>query len=275
MSEFTSPAQPDLPASGAEHYENLAPSLWNPLGSALVSAADLLPGETVVDACAGAGSSALPAAQEVGASGRVVAIDLSEGLIERTREKALTLGLTNLECVVDDVAAYTPEQPVDAVLMGLGIFLLPDPQGVMSHIRGYVRPGGRFTLSTWAQPGLEPLLEPLLAAVHRHNPVISSSPRPDAFARLERASKPEELRSDLLEAGFSSVETGEIHLRISMDEALLWDFVLGTSLRRLLSASDPEINRRIRADFAEQSLTHGFLEFAATVDLHTAYAPEA
>jgi ubiquinone/menaquinone biosynthesis C-methylase UbiE len=252
-------------------YENLAPSIWNPLGNALVSAADLLRGEKVVDACAGAGACALPAAQEVGADGRVIAVDLSHSLMECAQDKASLLGLKNVEFVHADILEYTPDEPVDAVLMGMGIFLLRDPFAAMSHIRSYLAPGGRFALSTWARPGVEKLLEPYYLAASRHNPAVSAAPRPNEYVRVEHASDPEETRRDLLAAGYASVETGEINLKISMDEALLWDFVRGTALRKLLSPTDDDINSRIRADFAAEALQNGLLEFAATVDLHVAH----
>ena len=36
---------------GAEHFERFAPALWNTMGNAVVAAADLHIGQSVLDAC--------------------------------------------------------------------------------------------------------------------------------------------------------------------------------------------------------------------------------
>jgi ubiquinone/menaquinone biosynthesis C-methylase UbiE len=51
--------------------------LWDPLGEAYVDLVAPAPGDRVLDACCGAGASAIPAARAVGASGTVDAVDLT------------------------------------------------------------------------------------------------------------------------------------------------------------------------------------------------------
>ncbi|MCB4207787.1 class I SAM-dependent methyltransferase [Arthrobacter sp. UM1] len=255
---------------GSRHYENLAPSIWNPVGSTLAAAADLVPGERVLDLCSGTGSSALPAAQEVGPEGRVVAVDRSPHLLAIAREKARTLGLGNLETVAADIRGYEPDETPDAALLGLAVFLFEDPVQALSGIRGMLGDESRLVLSTWSKPGLEPVLEPFLKAAKRHNPGLSELDRPRAFRRIEHASDPAQMREDLNAAGFSRVDSSEISFRFGLDGDLLWDFVLGTDLRSMLSPADSAVNARIRSDYAEQILTDDVVNFTGTIDLHVA-----
>lgn len=258
------------PAEQAMSYEHLSPSIWNPVGNALVSAADLLTGESVVDLFAGAGASAVPAAQEVRASGHVTAVDLAPEPLALAAEKAATLGLHNLTTAVEDARTFVPTERPDAVLLGFGIFLVSDPVGLLSRVRGYLSDEGRLALSTWSSPGLAPLLEPFFEAAKRHNPALSSIVRPAAFDRIARASDPCQMADDLRAAGFGAVESGQIQLHVSFDELLLWDFVQGTGLRTLLSPTDAAVNGRIREDYMEAVLDHEMLDFMGTVDIHVA-----
>ncbi|GAA1352392.1 class I SAM-dependent methyltransferase [Falsarthrobacter nasiphocae] len=262
--------RPPYGSSGAESFESLAPSVWNPLGSALTSAADLVPGEQVLDLFAGTGGVSLPAAQEVGPEGTVTAVDPSAALLALAAEKARTLNLRNLHTVHADAASFEPETAPDAVLLGLAMTRVADLTGFLGGIRGCLAPGGRLALSTWSGPELRGLLTPLLTVAQRHNRALEQGPLPGAFERLERFDTPLRLREDLSEAGFGEIESGEIHLKMSLDRELLWDLVLGTSLRRVLTTDDAEANRRIRSEYLDAVLAPGFADFSATAEVHVA-----
>jgi ubiquinone/menaquinone biosynthesis C-methylase UbiE len=68
-------------SAGAEEFHRWSPLLWDPVGQATAQAAFPTPGERVLDACCGAGASALPAARAVGPDGRVDAVDLARSLL--------------------------------------------------------------------------------------------------------------------------------------------------------------------------------------------------
>lgn len=57
----------------------------------------LRPGETVIDVGCGAGFDALQAARQVGSGGRVVAVDTTPAMLEKTRAGAAELRLTNVD----------------------------------------------------------------------------------------------------------------------------------------------------------------------------------
>ena len=65
----------------ADHYDHAANAFWQRAGRRTIERLRLAPGARVVDLCCGTGASALPAAQAVGPSGRVVAVDLAAELV--------------------------------------------------------------------------------------------------------------------------------------------------------------------------------------------------
>jgi ubiquinone/menaquinone biosynthesis C-methylase UbiE len=63
----------------------------------IVGCIAITPGMTVLDAGCGPGRLTIPLAEQVGPGGRVVALDLQEGMLARVREKAEAKGLNNIE----------------------------------------------------------------------------------------------------------------------------------------------------------------------------------
>ena len=74
--------------AAAEFFDDPALGFWDRFGRATVDRLDLHPGDVVLDACAGSGASAIPAAVRVGPHGRVVAVDLADNFLALGRIKA-------------------------------------------------------------------------------------------------------------------------------------------------------------------------------------------
>ena len=127
-----------LPAATVESFAGTG----NPL-----SMGALQPGETVLDIGAGAGLDTLLAARQVGPTGRVIAVDMTESMLGRTRDGARALRLDN----VDARLGYAEELPVaDAsidVVISNGVFnLAPDKVRVLEEVRRVLRPGGHIQI---------------------------------------------------------------------------------------------------------------------------------
>lgn len=149
-----------------------------------------------MDACCGTGASALPAAQLVGVSGRVIGVDLAEPALALAlaRTKARSRSLRNVDFQAVDVEnTGLPSGSFDAVVCVFGVFFLPDMAGAVAEMWRLVRPGGVLAITVWGSGWLEPATTGFWAAVEVERPDLVGGFRPwtrvtdpDALSELLR-----------------------------------------------------------------------------------------
>jgi arsenite methyltransferase len=108
---------------------------------------ELVAGEKVVDIGSGGGIDSLIAARMVGATGKVVGIDMTPAMLEKARTAAAESGIDNVEFR----EAYMEELPVpdgwaDVVISNGVLNLTPDKQKMLSEMFRVLRPGGRLQI---------------------------------------------------------------------------------------------------------------------------------
>lgn len=109
---------------------------------------DPAPGESVLDLGSGAGFDALQAAAMVGPAGKVIGVDMTPAMLDKSRENASLLGLTNAEFR----EGYLEELPVedasiDLIISNGVLNLCPDKAAVLAEAFRVLKPGGRMQLS--------------------------------------------------------------------------------------------------------------------------------
>ncbi len=100
------------------------------------------PGMSVVDVGCGPGDVTLLVRELVGPTGSVTGVDSSPEALARARSRAEAAGLRNVRHEVGDLASWSPEGPVDAVVGRLILIHMPDPAAALARMAGMVRPGG-------------------------------------------------------------------------------------------------------------------------------------
>jgi arsenite methyltransferase len=164
------------------------------------------PGETVLDLGSGAGIDCFLAAREVGASGRVIGVDMTPEMLERARQNAARGGFANVEFREGRLEALPIEgASVDAITSNCVINLVPDKAPVFREAARVLKPGGRMVISDIVLDGRLP--EAIEKDVFAYVGCVSGAMLREEYFGLLRA------------AGFEVEVLKDIDYLASMEEA--------------------------------------------------------
>jgi ubiquinone/menaquinone biosynthesis C-methylase UbiE len=134
----------------APHYEQAWSEALSPATAAVLGAARLQPGERVLDVACGSGVLTRAAWQAVEpGGGEVVGTDLSEQMLATAAERSPRCRFVRADA--QEVDACLPAGHFDAVLCGLGLMYMPDPEAALAAMVRRLRPGGRLVASVWGE----------------------------------------------------------------------------------------------------------------------------
>jgi ubiquinone/menaquinone biosynthesis C-methylase UbiE len=229
--------------AAADHYDEPPLSFWDRFGRRTVERAGLSPGEAVLDACCGTGASALPAAEIVGQSGRVLAVDLAENQLARGRRKAAQRGLSNIEFRCADIEHLDPaEGPFDAVICVFGIFFLPDMVASLERLGRLVKPGAAIAATTWGPDLFEPANTVFWDSVRAFRPDLYKS-----FNPWDQIDTPDKLRDLFARAGLAGPEChSEPGTHAIAQPEDWWTIAMGSGYRGTIDQLTPEAAASVR-----------------------------
>lgn len=147
-----------------------------PVSQLLFEAADVQPGERVVDVGCGTGPTTRRAAELVGATGSVTGLDVSAEMLAAARDATPGGGIDWVEA--DATTWDGPSASLDLVLSRFGVMFFVDPAAAFSNLERTTASGGRMHLAVWACRRASPLFElPMSIAVREverqgHGPAV-------------------------------------------------------------------------------------------------------
>lgn len=110
--------------------------------------AGLQPGEVVLDLGCGAGIDTLLAARAVGVTGKVIGLDMTPAMVDRTRTHAGLAGATNVEIVAGLMEEIpVPDASVDVIVSNGVLNLSTRKSRVIAEMTRVLRPGGRIAIA--------------------------------------------------------------------------------------------------------------------------------
>jgi SAM-dependent methyltransferase len=244
-----------------------ARTVWEVIGQQAATAAGPAPGDIVLDACCGAGASALRLAKMTGPTGRVDAVDLSQQLTRHGALASRRAGLRHVTFRSADVLDWVARRPsgYDAVVCTLGLMFLPGPAHSLAALVGALRPGGRMTVTTWAAGAMRPLIDILWQA--RLGCGLAPPPPPPFAAGVAATEEPGRLLDLAASAGLDPARVDVHRQKLPLSSSAAWALVSGTVLNSLITELTARQQRYVQCQLDAGLAGRGHLVDATTLTL--------
>jgi len=183
-------------------YDQVGPKSASRFGKRLVELMDIQAGAHVLDVGVGRGANLFPAAERVGPEGRVVGIDISQGMLTEVSAEVKALALTQVKVKqMDGENLDFADASFDHLLCGYTIFWFGDLPGTLLGFHRVLKTDGSVGISMygggdprWAWYG------ELLGEYGKKHVKFTD------FGGNDVNGKPDVLKIALLEAGFENVQ---------------------------------------------------------------------
>lgn len=249
--------------AAADFYDDPALSFWELFGRRTIERLDLPPGAHVLDVAAGSGSSAIAAAERVGPTGSVLAVDLAERLLELADQKASARRLSNFRTRAADMTSLADAgASFDAVICTFGIFLVDDMAGQLRLLWSLLRPGGVLAVTTWGGQSFEPAASVFWDAVGKRRAELRA-----AFNPWDRIADPDTFRAVFEQAGIPdvSIEQEAVDHPLASPQSF-WTIAMGSGFRWTIDRLGPDDQESLRDE-----VTRG-LASVSSIHLSVIYA---
>lgn len=229
------------PAANYQHY--FVPVIGGPVAVDLVEAANLRPGEGVLDVACGTGAVTRLSLEAVGADGRVTGLDPNPGMLAVARfSTPQDAPIVWIEAAAEKIPL--PDESFDVVLCGMGLQFFEDRRAGLREMRRVLAPGGRAALNL---PGpIPPVFAVFEEALANH-----VGPQATGFAStVFSLHDADEIRGLVKSAGFCKADIGSVTrtLHVPPPEEFLWQYVHSTPLAGALARVDADHREALERD---------------------------
>ena len=180
--------------SAAGAWDAWGPALeeWlGPATEAMLDLAHVAEGSRVLDVAAGAGGQSVSAARRAGPRGRVLATDISAGILGYADRRFAAAGLGHAETrVMDGEEIAVAAGYYDAVISRVGLIYFPDRQRALAGMRRALRPGGRVAAVVYAAADVNGFFSVPVSIIRRAaglGPPLPGQPGPFSLGAGRRA----------------------------------------------------------------------------------------
>lgn len=234
----------DTIASG---YDHVALRFFSFAADRAVKILNPRPGQKILDIATGTGAIAIACAQTVRPDGRVIAIDLSQAMLDMALKNSQRMGLNNVDQFQMDADSLEfRKNYFDHSVCSFGLFFLPDMQKTLAEWIRVTKPGGKIVFTSFSEASFDPMVKLLVEQLEFLGVEMNNR----QFA-TQRLSNPGVCLDLMREAGLESVgvDTEQVgyHLQCIDD---WWAVVWNSGMRGLVQ----QLSDDLQVEFKKQHL---------------------
>lgn len=230
----------------AEVYDRAWSGPLEPAQTTLLEMAEAQPGDEVVEVACGSGLVTARLARKVVPDGRVVATDLSDGMLDRARAALEEHGSLPVHFERRDAESLgLPDESFDLAISSLGLMYVPDPDAALAEMARVLRPGGRAVTAVWG--------ERRRCGWAGVFPVVDARVETDVCPLFFQLGTGDALRHAMEQAGFTGLEERRLETTLifdSVQEVLEAAFV-GGPVAMAYSRFDPDTREAVHEEYLE------------------------
>jgi ubiquinone/menaquinone biosynthesis C-methylase UbiE len=237
----------DNVANGWQKWWKITEAAGENVNRQLIQLAEIKLGSTVLDIASGIGEPAITAANQVGNSGHVLAIDISSQMLSIAKQRAISLGLQQIiEFREGDIETVElPASTFNAALCRFGLMFLPNLKAGLSNIYKSLVEGGHFAAAVWASQDRVPFIALALdTAMRETNSQLPPPGAPGPFSLSDENI----LRDSFNSSGFKDLTVQRMHMTFDFESAEVYtSFVFETAapLQKMLANQAPERRKKV------------------------------
>jgi len=216
----------------AEGYDNPAQRYFRLSADKMAEVLKPKSGNRVLDIATGTGMVASAMAQAILPDGRVQAIDLSSGMLDKALVNFTKFGLTNIELHEMDAERLDfKSNSFDCASCGFGIFFLPNMLDSLKEWMRVLKPNGRLIFTTFEKSSFGKLISTFIEQLTEYDINFDTT--------AERLMEIPTCESYLEKAGYTDIKINSQQLGYYLaSENDWWDIIMNSGLRHFVTQLD-------------------------------------
>ena len=170
----------------------------------------------ILDIATGTGVAAVAAGKQLGSQGRVHAIDLSAGMIEKATDNVEKMALNNIDFhLMDAEKLEFKDNYFDYAMCAFGLFFLPDIQAALKQFFRVLKTNGRLVFTSFNLDSFQPMADIFRTQMEEYGIKVENP----AWYKLNTRQQCEQLLSDV---GAINIEVHEKQMGYYLNSEQDW-----------------------------------------------------
>lgn len=211
-------------SAGWLKWDTLLMDWLRPAGEQMIQDAQIKDGSSVLDAATGTGEPGTLVAEKF-PTATITGTDVAEDMVAIANARAKERRVSNFTAQVAASSALPfADNTFDAVLSRYGVIFAHDVLADVRELARVLRPGGRMSLASWAEPADNPWATTVPKILHE---LTGVTPPPLDAPGIFRCSTRDSLSSIMAEAGLTEVTVADVRGALDLDNPEhYWTFLL-------------------------------------------------